>query len=83
MGCMRGYFMEGDGKITCNASGIWQPEILSCTGKWTLSCKTFSSSSVCKVLIKRGWESLKIEKGEFAWEFSGFSCPGQTRTRVA
>ena len=26
--------MQGDGKIKCNASGIWQPENLSCTSKY-------------------------------------------------
>jgi hypothetical protein len=26
---------------------------------------------------------MRIEKWEFAWEFSQLSCPGQTRTRVA
>ena len=33
MGCMRGYFMQGDGKMKCNASGVWQPDNLSCTSK--------------------------------------------------
>jgi hypothetical protein len=26
---------------------------------------------------------MRVEKREFAWEFSQLSCPGQTRTRVA
>jgi hypothetical protein len=26
---------------------------------------------------------MRVEKREFAWEFSQISCPGQTRTRVA
>jgi hypothetical protein len=25
---------------------------------------------------------MRVEKREFAWEFSQLSCPGQTRTRV-
>jgi hypothetical protein len=28
-------------------------------------------------------ELMRVEKREFAWEFSQLSCPGQTRTRVA
>ena len=34
------------------------------------------------VLVKRGWELMRVEKREFAWEFSQLSCPGQTRMRV-
>ena len=26
---------------------------------------------------------MRVEKREFTWKFSQFSCPGQTRTRVA
>ena len=31
------------------------------------------------VLVKRGWELMRVEKQEFVWEFSQLSCPGQTR----
>ena len=34
------------------------------------------------VLVKRGWELMRVEKREFAWEFSQLPCPGQTRMRV-
>ena len=34
------------------------------------------------VQVKRGWELMRVEKREFAWEFSQLSCPGQTRMRV-
>ena len=34
------------------------------------------------VLVKRGWELMRVEKREFVWEFSQLSCPGQTRMRV-
>ena len=34
------------------------------------------------VLVKRGWELMRVEKREFVWEFSQVSCPGQTRMRV-
>jgi hypothetical protein len=34
--------------------------------------------------VKRENKScVRVEKREFAWEFSQLSCPGQTRTRVA
>ena len=33
------------------------------------------------ILVKRGWESMRVEKREFVWEFSQLSCPGQTRMR--
>jgi hypothetical protein len=29
------------------------------------------------------WVLMRVEKREFAWEFSQLSCSGQTRTRVA
>jgi hypothetical protein len=31
---------------------------------------------------KLEWELVRVEKREFAWEFSQLSCLGQTRTRV-
>ena len=34
------------------------------------------------VLVKRGWELMRVEKREFVWEFSQVSCPGQTRIRI-
>jgi hypothetical protein len=36
--------------------------------------------------LHESWEArvcMRVEKREFAWEFSQLSCPGQTRTRVA
>jgi hypothetical protein len=42
----------------------------------TLSHKVFKYWSF-------GQTAMRVEKREFAWEFSQLSCPGQTRTRVA
>jgi hypothetical protein len=41
---------------------------------------------VSSTLMPRSNENkscMRVEKREFAWEISQFSCPGQTRTRVA
>lgn len=32
MGCAYGYFIEGTSGITCDASGVWEPNV-SCKGK--------------------------------------------------
>ena len=47
MGCKRGYFMQGDGKINCNASGIWQPENLSCTSKYAKLFFVYVVKALC------------------------------------
>ena len=41
----------------------------------------YESSLNYHILVKRGWESMRVEKREFVWEFSQLSCPGQTRIR--
>ena len=34
VGCAYGYLIEGTSRITCDASGIWEPRNVSCKGKW-------------------------------------------------
>ena len=33
VGCAYGYLIEGTSRITCDASGIWEPRDVSCKGK--------------------------------------------------
>ena len=50
---------------------------------WELRSESLHESFLnYHVLVKRGWELMRVEKREFAWEFSQLSCPGQTRMRV-
>ena len=50
---------------------------------WELRSESLYESFLnCHVLVKRGWELMRVEKREFVWEFSQLSCPGQTRIRI-
>ena len=50
---------------------------------WELRSESLHESFLNNhVLVKRGWELMRVEKWEFVWEFSQLSCPGQTRMRV-
>ena len=58
VGCKRGYFIEGSARISCNSSGAWQPDNISCTSKLYYS-RSFS-------MVKEGhpWYSFaSVETG--------------------
>ena len=55
VGCMRGYFMKEKGKITCNATGVWYPDNLSCTSKFRFQIpfQYFSTREVVQIYESR------------------------------
>ena len=51
--------------------------------RWELRSESLQESSLnSDALVKRGWEWMRVEKREFAREFSQLWCAGQTRMRV-
>ena len=51
--------------------------------RWELRSESLHESSLSSdAPVKRGWELMRVEKREFAREFSQLSCASQTRMRV-
>ena len=51
--------------------------------RWELRSESLHESSLnSDAPVKRGWEKMRVEKREFAREFSQLLCAGQTRMRV-
>ena len=50
---------------------------------WELRIESLYESFLnSRILVKRGWELMRVEKWEFVWEFSKLACRDQTRMRV-
>ena len=65
---------SNDNKSCMRVDDSWQARVC---------VRVFLLSYPSQTRTRLTWESMKVEKREFVWEFSQLSSPGQTTTRVA